>query len=47
MDLRLLFADAGYRGFDPVADGVLSFRSDGQGGTVMLFDPDGPSLGRP
>ena len=45
LDLSVLFSASGYAGFDPVADGYLSFRSDGHGGTRVYFDPDGPAPG--
>ena len=41
LDLRPLFASVGYKGGDPRADGYLTFQSDGHGGTVVRFDPDG------
>ena len=42
LDLRGVFAHSNYTGADPVGDHYLSFISDGQGGTTVLFDPDGP-----
>ena len=47
LDLSSLFATSGYSGFDPVADGYLRFQSNGQGGTRVYFDPDGPAPGNP
>jgi serralysin len=41
LDLKGVFAHANYSGSDPVADHYLSFISDGQGGTTVLFDADG------
>lgn len=47
LDFSALFAASGYTGFDPVADGYMRFESDGQGGTRVYFDPDGPASGNP
>jgi hypothetical protein len=47
LDLRGMFAATGYVGTDPVADHYLSFISDGNGGTKVLFDPDGTANGHP
>jgi Ca2+-binding RTX toxin-like protein len=47
LDLHALFAASGYTGTNPVADGYLQFQSDGQGGTKVLFDPDGPNSANP
>lgn len=41
LDLRGIFAGAGYTGSDPIADRWLTFASDG-GGTKVLIDTDGP-----
>ncbi|RAK58446.1 hypothetical protein DJ021_00845 [Phenylobacterium hankyongense] len=42
LDLRPLFAAAGYTGTNPIADQVLQFQADGAGNTKVYFDPDGP-----
>jgi beta-glucanase (GH16 family)/Ca2+-binding RTX toxin-like protein len=47
LDLRKLFTAANYQGTNPVADGYVSFQSDGVGGTKVYFDPDGPAPGNP
>lgn len=47
LDLRPLFAQAGYRGGDPVADGYLRLEENGMGGTKVLFDSDGWGSGHP
>jgi hypothetical protein len=47
LDFTALFAASGYTGFDPVADGYMRFDPDGQGGTRVYFDPDGPASGNP
>lgn len=41
LDLRPLFAQAGYRGGDPWADGYLRLEDNGVGGSKVLFDSDG------
>lgn len=41
LDLSSLYAN-GYNGSNPVADGYVSFVSDGGGGTKVLLDTDGP-----
>ncbi|WP_165830546.1 family 16 glycosylhydrolase [Phenylobacterium soli] len=41
IDLKALFAAAGYWGSDPFADHYLTLQDDGAGGTRVLFDPDG------
>jgi serralysin len=46
LDFSKLYLD-GYHGTNPVADGYVSFVSDGQGGTKVLLDPDGPATGHP
>ena len=40
LDFSALFADSGYSGSDPVADGFMNFSSDGSGGTRLFYDPD-------
>ena len=47
VDLSGLFRSLGYAGTNPVADGYLSLASDGQGGTRIYVDPDGPGAGSP
>jgi Ca2+-binding RTX toxin-like protein len=47
LDMRKLFTAANYQGTNPVADGYLSFQSDGAGGTKVYFDPDGPGSANP
>ncbi|MFC3070261.1 family 16 glycosylhydrolase [Phenylobacterium soli] len=44
LDLSGLYL-GGYNGADPVADGYVSFVSDGAGGTAVLVDPDGRASG--
>ena len=40
LDISALLTDIGYTGSDPVADGVVTFQSDGSGDTQILFhDP--------
>jgi Ca2+-binding RTX toxin-like protein len=41
LDLRGIFNAAGYHGTNPVADGYLSFASDGAGDTTVSFEPQG------
>ncbi|WP_374471344.1 family 16 glycosylhydrolase [Phenylobacterium sp.] len=41
LDLRPLFAQAGYAGSDPVADGWLQLRANAGGGAGVWFDVDG------
>jgi beta-glucanase (GH16 family)/Ca2+-binding RTX toxin-like protein len=43
LDLRGIFSEAHYSGTDPLADGHLSFQSDGNGGTKIYVDVDGAS----
>jgi Ca2+-binding RTX toxin-like protein len=40
VDLRGMFAGVGYGGSNPIGDGYLSFKQDGNG-TEVWFDPDG------
>jgi Ca2+-binding RTX toxin-like protein len=47
LDLRALFDAAGYHGTNPIADRYLSFESDGNGGTRVLFDTDGAGTANP
>ncbi|MDB5441395.1 MAG: endo,3,4-beta-glycanase [Caulobacteraceae bacterium] len=44
LDISSLYA-RGYNGANPVADGYVSFVSDGVGGTKVLLDTDGPASG--
>ncbi|HEY3916289.1 MAG TPA: choice-of-anchor tandem repeat GloVer-containing protein [Stellaceae bacterium] len=39
LDLSALLGAAGYSGSDPVADGYVTFASDGSGNTEVLFNP--------
>jgi beta-glucanase (GH16 family) len=41
LDLKGIFNTIGYTGTNPVADGYLSFVSDGSGNTQVLVDPQG------
>lgn len=45
LDLRALFQASGYAGSDPIGDGRLEFRPNGQGDTQVYFDRDTPSGG--
>jgi Ca2+-binding RTX toxin-like protein len=41
IDLRQIFTAHNYQGTNPVADGYISFQSNGAGGTQIYFDQDG------
>jgi hypothetical protein len=41
LDFRTMFAAAGYRGTDPLADNHLSLAQNTSGGTDIMFDGDG------
>jgi Ca2+-binding RTX toxin-like protein len=43
LDLSAMLTAAGYTGTDPVADGWVTFSSDGQGDTQVLFNAHDPS----
>ncbi|HEV2531193.1 type I secretion C-terminal target domain-containing protein [Phenylobacterium sp.] len=45
LDLSGMLRDAGYTGSDPIADQYVVLMSDGNGGTKILFDPDGTASG--
>jgi Ca2+-binding RTX toxin-like protein len=45
LDISALLKQAGYTGSDPVADHYVTLQSDGNGGTEVLFDPDGTATG--
>ena len=48
LDLTTIASAAGYHGgVNAVADGYLSFRDDGHGGTQVYFDTDGHAAGNP
>lgn len=42
LDISALLGAAGYGGGDPIADGYVWLFDDGEGGTKVLFDDDGP-----
>jgi len=44
LDISGLYLD-GYSGSNPVADGYVTFASDGNGGTSVIVDPDGRASG--
>jgi Ca2+-binding RTX toxin-like protein len=43
LDISGMLKAAGYTGSDPIADHYIMLQSDGNGGTEVLFDPDGPN----
>jgi hypothetical protein len=45
IDLSALVRASGYAGTNPVADGYVSFQSDGAGNTKVLVDADGAGAG--
>jgi hypothetical protein len=48
IDLAPLFQSINYHGTNPVADGYLSFQSDGHGDTSVYFNPhNGSNHGYP
>ncbi|HEX3973131.1 MAG TPA: type I secretion C-terminal target domain-containing protein [Stellaceae bacterium] len=47
IDLSALLTAAGYTGSDPVADGYVTFVDDGQGGTLVYFNPHSASQSWP
>lgn len=47
LDLSGLRELSGYMGSDPIADGYLSFRDNGQGGAQVYVDLDGSGAGKP
>ena len=47
LNLKGIFHGIGYTGTNPVADGYLSFVSDGSGNTKVVVDPQGPSTTTP
>src|SRR5258708_4394192 len=47
LDLSAIIQQSGYTGSNPIADGYLILRSDGGGGTQVLWDSDGPAPGNP
>jgi Ca2+-binding RTX toxin-like protein len=42
IDISALLRGAGYAGADPISDGYVWLFDDGEGGTKLLFDDDGP-----
>ena len=47
LDVSALLSAAGYTGHDPVADGYVTFQSDGSGDTNVYFDPHDPAQSFP
>jgi Ca2+-binding RTX toxin-like protein len=47
IDVSALLTGAGYTGSDPVADGYITFVDDGQGDTLLYFDPHSASQSWP
>ena len=47
LNLKGIFDTIGYTGSNPVADGYLSFVSDGNGNTKVMVDPQGASTTTP
>ena len=47
LDLTGLRELTGYTGSDPIADGYLSFRDNGDGDTLVYVDLDGLAWGKP
>ena len=42
LDISAILHSDGYGGSDPIADGWLYLSDDGQGGTIVSIDQDGP-----